>query len=263
MKVNKILILSLVLSSTLLLNACFDDNKVEGPVTPVSLTIVVDDGTNPVSGATVELFNNIDDYIAETNAVATAQTDAAGEVTFDAAALGTEATKFYFNVASGTQRNWNFVSSTPVMTLTNGATVVSTSVGDLPPGFVYLAGNRFVLTAYSYAGSAFVLDDNVFETCENDDIVEFKKDGSVWRFDATNKCATPSEFQLPLYDLDGTPFCSWGLSSDGTEIDIRDFDPYWDAGGDKQVDANIQINETTGTVTIHYGGPYNVQMTKN
>lgn len=262
MKLNKILILSLVLGSTLLLNACFEDNKVEGPITPVSLTIVVDDGTNPVSGATVELFNNIDDYIAETNAVATAQTDVQGMVTFDASALGTEATKFYFNVASGTQRNWNFVSSTPVMTLTNGATVVSTSVGDLPPGFVYLAGNRFVLTAYSYSGVPFGPIDNVFPPCENDDIVEFKKDGSVWRFDGTIKCAPPSEYQLPLYDLDGTPFCSWGLSADGTEIDIRDFDPEWDAGGDKQVDAGIEIDEVNGTVTISYGGPYNVLMTK-
>ena len=245
--------------ATFTMTSCFEATEFTGPIVPVSLTIVVDDGAEAaVSGATVELYTTLDDYIAEENAVATAQTDANGEVTFDASTLGSTATKFYFNVASGTMRNWNFRSSTPVMNMTNGATIIPTSIGDLPPGFVYLTSNRFVLTGYSYSGSAFVLDDNVLPACENDDIIEFKKDGSVWRFDATTKCASPSSFQLELYDLNGKAWSTWGLSSDGAELTIRDFDPFWDSGN-VEVTAGIQIDEGTGVI-IAYGGPYNASL---
>jgi hypothetical protein len=262
MNIKKYLIWSMTVVAALNMTSCFEDNLASGPVVPVSLTIIVDNGSeSAVSGASVELYNNLDDYIAETNPIGTATTDAGGQVTFDASALGTEATKFYFNVASGTQRNWNFTSSTPVMTLTNGATRITTSIGDLPPGFVYLTSNTFVLTAYSYSGSGFVLDDNVFPACENDDRVEFKKDGSVWRFDASNKCNPPSDFQLPLYDVNGAAFSTWGLSSDGTEIEIRDFDPYWDSSN-IEVTGGLEIDEVSGSVIIAYGGPYNVRMDK-
>ncbi len=264
MKLKKILTLNLALLVAILMTSCFEEIDFTGPMEPVSLTIVVDDGSedasSPISNATVELYTTLDDYISEVNVVATGQTDANGKVTFDAATLGDEVTKYYFNVASGTMRNWNFNSSTDIMLKTNGATIETTSVGDLPPGFVYLTANSFILNAYSYAGTPFVLGDNVLPMCEINDIIEFKKDGSVWRFDGTTKCSPPSDYQLPLFDVDGMAWSKWGLSADGSGLNIRDFDPFWDSG-DVEVDGGIQIDEAAGTVTIAYGGPYNASLT--
>ena len=106
--------------------------------------IVVDSNGDPVSGATVDLYNSEDGYITETGSVATATTDGSGSVIFSEETLA-EPGVFYFNVSSGTLRNWADVSNTSYILLTDGSTRVETVVAEVLPEFIALTATTLSL----------------------------------------------------------------------------------------------------------------------
>lgn len=259
--------LSILLGVVLLMSSCDRDLTIpfSGTTTAPSLMIKVSDGSgNAVSGATVDLYNSLDGYITETGALSSGTTDGAGTIVFDAATLA-EPGVFYFNVASGTLRNWTSTSSTAFILLNDGQTVVSTTLGEVPQAFIDLLANNWVLTDYAGYGAGV----NALPACEQDDILTFLKDGSALRADGASACSGgPSIYQAPLAPATWSP---WTVSEDmgAVTLTIRDFDPFYDAGGCNNTSMDLgscpdaDLTFGTGTITIDYGGGYIATLTAN
>ena len=129
--------ISMILVVAALFTSCERDFVIDNVSTtaPALRIKVADTAGNDVSGATVSLFNTLDGYITEVGAISTATTDANGEVVFDASTLGDRGV-FYFNVASGTLRNWTSTVSTNYLLLNDGETLVTTTVDEVPQAFI-------------------------------------------------------------------------------------------------------------------------------
>lgn len=81
--------LSMICAIAIAFGGCERDIVLDfvGATTP-SLKIAVSDvNGNPVTGATVSLFNSLDGYITEQGALSSATTDGSGEVVFDQSTL--------------------------------------------------------------------------------------------------------------------------------------------------------------------------------
>lgn len=250
---------------TISMVSCWDnveDIAESGSAIPPSLTIVVTDNDTgePVSGATVELYSNQNDYIYDQNLFASGSTGSDGKFTFDKSQLGNTATRFYFTVKAGAKRNWAFTTSTSgVMTLTNGATEVLTKVDDVLPQFISLSGGRFALTSYTYPGWGNILDPDSgygLDACRTDDEFLFLKTGRIIGFDDGLAC-TPSHPKG--YTVAGFDWSSWSLpaADAGASINMKDVDPDWYTGGAlNNYTAVLSISGDENTVTIDYGGGY-------
>lgn len=245
-----------------------DDIAGSGQAEPVSLTIVVTDNVSgaPVSAAAVEVYVTLADYVTDQNMFLTGTTDANGKLTFDATQLGTNPTRFYFTVKAGAKRNWAFVSATPVMTLTSGATEILTKVDNVLPQFLALAGNRYKLTSYLYGGSNIIDPASGYglPACRTDDQFVFLKTGRLIAYDAGTACS-PSH--VKGYTVAGLDWCPWVLKSNGAVINMKDLDPDWyssnpTAGANRLYDAGLTIAANGSTVTIDYGGGYIATLTK-
>ncbi|MEQ9403093.1 MAG: hypothetical protein RIM99_05865 [Cyclobacteriaceae bacterium] len=216
----------------------------EGQTGTPDLTIVVLDGDSlGVAAATVDLFDTEEGYITETGSIATATTDANGEVTFTTSVL-TNPGVYYFNVASGVQRNWSSVSSTNYLLLTDGKTRVETFVADVLPEFIALTASTWAHTSYTNGDAA--------PACNDDDTFVFLKTGTVRRFDAGAACSPSREAEVT-----GTDWSSWALNADGTSIDIRDWDPwYYNNGNTTGNVATASLTLAGSTAVMDYGGGY-------
>ncbi|MFY0607467.1 MAG: hypothetical protein JXR10_12170 [Cyclobacteriaceae bacterium] len=240
------------MAAILIAGASCEENQLVpgGAIVEPGLEIMVTDEAEepaPVSGADVTVYSTVNDFLNNTNPVATGTTDASGMIAFSKSDLGGEPSSFIVSVASGDLRNWNNSTTVPLMTMTSGVTQFSTAVGSLPPGFLFLSSNTFVFDSYLYPGGA-----DALPACESGDEFKFQRNGEVWRYDGANACAAPTDFQLPLYDVSGEPNATWSLNADGSEITTRDYDPTWEA----VADAALTIDEAAGTVVINYGGGY-------
>ena len=127
MNIRKYIILSVTVVAALTMTACFEEKELSGPVVApeLHLTVLDVDGT-AVSGATVDLFANKDDYSRYNNLLASAPTDASGVAIFSQADLGV-ASFFHYSASVGDDRNWDG-SIAKSINVTNGITNLSTSV---------------------------------------------------------------------------------------------------------------------------------------
>lgn len=127
MKIKNVLILSMVAMVGLTMTSCFEEKDLTGPIVDPQLNLtVLDANGDPVSGATVDLFANKDDYRKFNNVLGSATTDANGVVTFDKATMK-ESGLFYFSVKSGDDRNWyNLVNKG--LTVSNGVSMIETTL---------------------------------------------------------------------------------------------------------------------------------------
>jgi hypothetical protein len=257
--ISKILVIVLVVSF-----ACVDDETVNqersGSRGTPGLNIEVLNSTGEaVSGATVKIFATLDDYVAETNMVISATTDANGLAYFSKADLGGEAGVFYFSVESGSNRNWASTVATPYMYLTSGPTKIKTTVAAVRPEFLALIANEWRVTNYGYGGGFNAWDpaNGINPACAADDVFKFNKAGKLVRREGASSCPTPNSYQMPV-SVAGSNWSNWTLSTDGTTITVRDLDPDYDAV------ANAGLTIVAGTsLTINYGGPYIADLVPN
>jgi hypothetical protein len=130
MKINKYIILSLTVVAALAMTSCFEEQDLNGIlVDPEFHLTVLDVDGNPISGATVTLFANKDDYLKFINVLATAPTDANGVAIFAKGDLGT-ASLFHYSVSAGDNRNWDG-SFKKAINVTNGITQLTTTVNEV------------------------------------------------------------------------------------------------------------------------------------
>ncbi|WP_296621523.1 hypothetical protein [Marivirga sp.] len=237
--------------------SCVDEDTVnqERPGTDVepSLSVVVlNQQGEPVSGATVDFFASAEDYALEQNAVKTAETNAQGVVTLLPGDVDSERADYFFSASSGSLRNWSSNVNSGYLYWSSGETVIETTLAPVLPEFLAILGD-YNLTSYTYPGNGNII--GFAPECELDDVFTFRKDGLVIRAEGTDVCAEPSEFQSPVSE-DGSVWSNWALNEDGTEIDIRDLDPFYDA----DATAGLEVDATT--VTIDYGGGYVATLTR-
>lgn len=217
----------------------------------VEIEVLADDGS-PVSGATVSVFTNADDYVSESNAVASLTTDGSGMISISPSDIGLtdadlgEATccgSLYFSVAAGNLRNWSSNISTPYLYWASGPTKISTTVSSVLPEFLAIIANDWDHSSYGGADTS--------PACNNDDYFSFLKTGEVIRYDAGTVCDPTREAVA-----EGTVWSTWSLNDDGTEITIRDYDPYWyNTDQVFEGDATLTVSEGS-TLTIDFGAPY-------
>ena len=82
-------------------------------------------------------------------------------------------------------------------------------------------------------------------------VFSFLKTGEVIRYDAGTVCDPTREAVA-----EGTVWSTWSLNDDGTEITIRDYDPYWyNTDQVFEGDATLTVSEGS-TLTIDFGAPY-------
>jgi hypothetical protein len=261
MKMNKLIIFFLFALSGVFIACDRDpDNETGDVVTPQLDVVVRNEAGNFISGATVQLFHSLNDYVAEINVKATKTSDASGKVTFTLEELGEPGAK-YFNVISGEMRNWASVSATPVMTLTSGVTQMNTVVATILPEFLALAGNRFKTSTYMYPAGDCPGDDpcNAMELypCYGDDELLFLKTGRMFAFDAGVVCAPHNKG----YTTGGVDYSAWTITNGGETISIRDLDPWWNTTN-PVANRPLTISGDGNTVTIDFGGGYVAILTK-
>lgn len=227
------------------------------------LRIKVQDASgNPVSGATVDLFNSLDGYITEQGAIGSASTDGSGEVAFDQSVL-TERGVYYFSVSSGALRNWSSTVATDYLLLNSGETFVTTSLAEVSQAFINLTTGAWTNVTYGTPGML---------PCDSDDVFTFLKDGTVTRAHGANACSPESTFQQPI-SATGAVWSKWTVETDGAgdhTLNIRDLDPAWDSGNCNHTNAaSVSASDcsspglTFGTnmITIDYGGAYIATLT--
>lgn len=249
--------ITMILAVAALMTSCERELTVDTVgSTPPGLRIKVSDvNGSPVSGATVSLFNTLDGYITEMGAIGTATTDGNGEVAFDQSTLS-ERGVYYFNVASGTLRNWTSTVATNYLLLNDGETLVTTTLDEVPQAFIDLTTGTWLNSEYYYGAT------QANTPCESDDVLTFLKDGTLTRAHGASTCPTVSTFMEPI-SADGAVWSKWTVADGGATLVIRDLDPGWDGGSCNHTSAETGDCFATdllfgfsgaGTVTIDYSG---------
>lgn len=249
MKILQVLFYS-VLSVALV--SCVNEDEVNqersGSVgTPRLDVVVTDSDGNPVSGATVDFYASADDYANEENSVKTVATDASGVASLEAGDVDGVAGQYYFNVASGSLRNWIDVTSAPYLYWSSGPTVVTTQALTVIQEFLDLTAGDFIMSSYTYPGAGNVLTGG----CADDDIYTFRKDGVIIRKEGATVCATPGADQSPV-SVEGAIWGTWSVSADGANITMRDLDPAWESANDPSPGLTTSATQ----IIIDYGSGY-------
>lgn len=254
---NLIYKLTLILGIAVLVTSCDREQTIDFvSSTPPALRIkVVDVNGANVSGATVSLFTTLDGYITEVGAISSATSDANGEVLFDQSVL-TERGVYYFNVASGTLRNWTSTVNTAFLLLNDGETLVTTTVDDVPQAFIDLTDGTWLNTSY-FAGA-----NQTNSACESDDVLTFLKDGTLLRAHGASACSPETTFMQPI-SAEGSVWSKWTVTNGGANLTIRDLDPAWDGGSCNHTSAEVadcfSVDllfgfDGAGTITLDYSG---------
>lgn len=238
-------------------SSCIDEDTVNqerpGPVVDPSLNIVVlNQQGEPVSGATVDFFANAEDYALEQNVVKSEESNAEGIVTLLPGDVDSERGNYFFSASSGSLRNWSSSVSSGYLYWSTGETVIETTLAPVLPEFIDILGD-YTLTSYTYPGNGNII--SFAPECEQDDIFTFRKDGLLIRAEGANVCDEPTEYQAPVSEA-GEVWSNWSLNEDGTEINVRDLDPFYDA------DATAGLTVDATTVTIDYGSGYVATLTR-
>jgi hypothetical protein len=154
MKMKNILILSLMALVTFTMTSCFEENEMSGPIVDPQLNLMVlDVDGNPVSGATVDLFANRDDYRKFNSKLASAPTDAGGTAIFTKSDMVTSG-NFYYSVKVGDDRNWDGATS-KALTVSNGVSMIETTVDAVTIGTA-ISGPMQVISS---TGESFSIND--------------------------------------------------------------------------------------------------------
>ena len=246
MKTLKNIILTLFVVAGLL-TSCVNEDEVNqdrpggSAGTPRLDLVISDDAGAVVAGASIAVFANEDDYITEQNSIANGTTDASGVASFTPAELGGEAGTFYFSVSSGNQRNWASTIVTPYMYLTAGPTRISTTVADVLPEFITLIDRPW--NHFSYTNG------DAEPACNTDDVFTFLKTGNVLRTDGATVCDPVRTVPLP-----GVAWSPW--STDGTNLTIADYDPWYFNNGRANAVGGGPMTLTDTQLVIDFGGGY-------
>lgn len=232
-----------------LLCAC-DKNQVS-TLSELKIEVRQIDGS-PVEGVVVKLYSSQSDFIRDRNSISSGITDDNGSITFSESEFLNEGS-YFFDASLGSKTNWVSTYKTDSIEFGGGSYTSVTFLEEIPEGYRQLINEGPWTTCAFFVGT-----EQQYPTCISDDFLQFLKLGVVLRHDGASSCPMIQNVQIPLARGDNK-WSSWALNTDGTELIIRDLDPFWNGGVCNLTNGQVLncfatdlVFNADGTITIDY-----------